>query len=44
VVWETFSIVPGSGSGERRGLRGAGRAALPDHAEAYPFELDYEIA
>jgi hypothetical protein len=43
VVWETFSIVPDSATGDLRGLRGAGRIALTGHAEEYPFELDYEL-
>lgn len=44
VVWETFSVVPDSATGDLRGMCGAGRVALPEHAETYPFELDYEIA
>jgi hypothetical protein len=43
VVKETYFVVPGSGSGDLRGLRGEGSASLGEQAERYPFMLDYEF-
>ena len=40
---ETYSVVPGSGTGELRGLRGVGTSAL-GHGMEHPFALDYEFA
>lgn len=40
---EAYSVVPGSGTGDLRGLRGDGRSAI-GHAADYPFELHYELA
>jgi hypothetical protein len=39
---ESYSVIPGSGTGELRGLRGEGSTAL-GHASEYPFTLDYEL-
>ena len=39
---ESYSVVPGSGTGELRGLRGEGSTAL-GHADEYPFTLDYDL-
>ena len=38
---ETYSVVPGSGTGELQGLRGEGRTAV-GHGTEHPFALDYE--
>ena len=43
VLKETYFVVPGSGTGELRGLRGEGSATLGEQAERYPFTLDYEF-
>jgi hypothetical protein len=40
---ETYSVVPGSATGELHGLRGNGSSAL-GHATEYPFTLHYELA
>jgi hypothetical protein len=40
---ETYSVVPGSGTGELRGLRGEGSATMGEQAERYPFTLDYDF-
>lgn len=40
---ETYSVVPGSATGELHGLRGDGSSAL-GHATDYPFTLNYELA
>lgn len=40
---ESYSVVPGSGTGELRGLRGEGTSSL-SHADDYPFTLNYELA
>jgi len=39
---ETYFVVPGSGTGDLRGLRGDGSSAL-GHATEYPFALNYEL-
>lgn len=39
---ESFSVVPGSGTGELRGLRGDGTSAV-GHGNEHPFTLDYEL-
>jgi hypothetical protein len=39
---ESYSVVPGSATGDLRGLKGQGSSAL-GHATEYPFELDYEL-
>lgn len=39
---ESYSVVPGSATGELRGLRGEGSSSL-GHASEYPFTLDYEL-
>jgi hypothetical protein len=38
----SWSVVPGSGTGDLRGLRGEGGFAS-GHAESYPMTLDYDI-
>ena len=40
---ESYSVVPGSATGELRGLRGEGRSAV-GHGMEHPFTLDYELA
>jgi len=39
---ESYSVVPGSGTGELRGLRGDGMSSL-GHGKEYPFTLNYEL-
>jgi hypothetical protein len=39
---ESYSVVPGSGTGQLRGLRGEGRSAV-GHGTEHPFTLDYEV-
>jgi hypothetical protein len=39
---ESYSVIPGSATGELQGLRGDGRSAV-GHATDYPFTLDYEF-
>jgi Protein of unknown function (DUF3224) len=39
---ETYSVVPGSATGELRGLRGDGTSAV-GHGLEHPFVLDYEL-
>ncbi len=39
---ESYSVVPGSATGELRGLRGEGRSAV-GHGLEHPFTLDYEV-
>ena len=39
---ESYSVIPGSATGELRGLRGEGSTAL-GHATEYSFTLDYEL-
>ena len=40
---ETYSVVPGSATGELAGLVGQGRSAV-GHGMEHPFALDYELA
>ena len=40
---ESYSVIPGSASGELHGLLGDGISAL-DHGTDYPFTLNYELA
>jgi hypothetical protein len=40
---ESYSVVPGSGTGELRGLSGEGSSAL-GHGTEFPLTLHYEIA
>jgi len=39
---ETYSVVPGSATGELQGLRGEGRSAV-GHGLEHPFTLNYEL-
>jgi hypothetical protein len=39
---ESYSVVPGSATGELHGLRGAGTSAV-GHGMEHPFELTYEL-
>jgi hypothetical protein len=39
---ESYSVVPGSATGELQGLVGEGRSAL-GHGMEHPFTLDYEL-
>lgn len=39
---ESYCVLPGSATGELRGLRGEGSSAL-GHGSEHPFTLDYEI-
>jgi hypothetical protein len=39
---ESYSVIPGSGTGELRGIRGEGSSAI-GHATEYPFTLNYEL-
>jgi Protein of unknown function (DUF3224) len=43
VLKETYFVVPGSGTGDLRGLRGEGSATLGEQADRYPFTLDYDF-
>ena len=40
---ESYSVIPGSGSGELQGLRGEGTSAV-GHGMEHPFTLNYELA
>jgi hypothetical protein len=40
---ESYVVVPGSGTGQLRGLRGEGASAV-GHGTEYPFTLEYELA
>lgn len=40
---ESYSVIPGSASGELHGLLGDGTSAL-GHGTDYPFTLNYELA
>jgi hypothetical protein len=40
---ESYAVVPGSGTGELRGLMGDGRSAV-GHGMEHPFVLDLELA
>ena len=39
---ESYTVVPGSGTGQLRGLRGEGTSAV-GHGSEHPFRLDYEL-
>ncbi len=39
---ETYSVIPGSGTGELRGLRGEGTSAV-GHGTEHPITLSYEL-
>ncbi|MGH8247741.1 MAG: DUF3224 domain-containing protein [Gammaproteobacteria bacterium] len=39
---ESYSVIPGSGTGELRGLRGEGRSAV-GHGIEHPITLNYEL-
>ena len=39
---ESYSVVPGSGTGDLRGLRGDGKSAV-GHGLEHPFTLEYEL-
>jgi hypothetical protein len=39
---ESYTVVPGSGTGDLSGLRGDGRSAV-GHGMEHPFSLDYEL-
>jgi hypothetical protein len=40
---ESYSVIPGSATGDLRGLRGDGTTSL-GHGSEYPFTLDYDMA
>ena len=40
---ESYSVIPGSATGELRGLQGDGSSAV-GHGAEHPFTLDYELA
>jgi hypothetical protein len=40
---ESYSVIPGSATGELQGLRGDGSSAV-GHGMEHPFALDYELA
>lgn len=40
---ESYSVIPGSGTGELQGLRGDGSSAL-GHGMEHPFSLNYDLA
>jgi hypothetical protein len=40
---ESYSVIPGSATGELQGLRGEGRSAV-GHGMEHPFSLDYDLA
>src|SRR3990172_2638677 len=42
VAKESFVVVPGSGTGELRGLRGEGTSAV-GHGTEFPLTLNYEL-
>lgn len=39
---ESYAVIPGSATGQLRGLRGEGSSAL-GHGTEYPFTLEYEL-
>jgi len=39
---ETYTVVPGSGTGELRGLKGEGKTSV-GHGMEHPFELHYDL-
>jgi hypothetical protein len=40
---ESYSVVPGSATGQLAGLKGEGKSAV-GHGMEHPFELEYELA
>ena len=42
VAKETYSVVPGSGTGELRGMRGEGTSAV-GHGSEHPLTLHYQL-
>ena len=40
---ESYSVIPGSATGELQGLRGDGRSAV-GHGTEHPFSLNYDLA
>ena len=42
-VRATLTILPGSATGDLKGLRGQAEAELVGHQERYPFTLDYDF-
>jgi len=42
VAKESYSVIPGSGTGELRGLRGEGTSAV-GHGTEHPLTLSYEL-
>jgi len=42
VAKESFFVIPGSGTGELRGLRGDAASAV-GHGTEYPLTLNYEL-
>jgi hypothetical protein len=40
---ESYSVIPGSATGELQGLRGEGSTAV-GHGTEHPFSLDYDLA
>ena len=42
IAKESYSVIPGSGTGELRGLRGEGTSAV-GHGTEHPFALNYEL-
>jgi hypothetical protein len=40
---ETYTVVPGSGTGELQGLKGEGSSSV-GHGMEHPFSLSYELA
>ena len=40
---ESYSVIPGSATGQLHGLKGDGRSAV-GHGMEHPFELNYEFA
>lgn len=39
---ESYTVVPGSATGELRGLQGGGNSSV-GHGMEHPFEMDYEL-
>ena len=42
VAKESYSVIPGSGTGALRGLRGEGKSAV-GHGMEHPFEMSWEM-
>jgi hypothetical protein len=42
VAKESYIVIPGSGTGELRGLRGEGTSAV-GHGTEHPLTLNYEL-